>query len=401
MTHARKKWWSYSTGERGKNRVRAFEHGETGRLFLEFTDGGKRRRVALGDRDRNVVKAKAEELAAALRREEPPVRRITLSKLFDIYLGEVTPQKGVNSRCHDRGASRRLVACFGPHRSVATLNRRDWDAFIGWRRRGGDVREGRTQGQPVRARAVERDLRFLHAVLNWATTARAGHGGFLLDRNPLKGMPWPKESDPRRPMLTDGEYQALRGIAGDIDALFELALILAHETGHRIGAIAQLRWSDVDLAGKRIRWRGETDKIRFPHETMLTPEAASALECARTRCPSIGAVWIFPAPKDPTRPCSRHLFRDWWRRAEARAGITRIPGRGWHSLRRKFATELKHMPLRDLAALGGWKWPMTLLLCYQQPDEETQLAALASRRPLKRHRESTPPAASGRKRNSR
>jgi hypothetical protein len=29
------------------------------------------------------------------------------------------------------------------------------------------------------------------------------------------------------------------------------------------------------------------------------------------------------------------------------------------------------MPLRDVAAAGGWKDPGTLLKCYQQPDEET------------------------------
>jgi hypothetical protein len=28
---------------------------------------------------------------------------------------------------------------------------------------------------------------------------------------------------------------------------------------------------------------------------------------------------------------------------------------GWHSFRRKFATELKHIPLKDLCDLGGWK----------------------------------------------
>jgi hypothetical protein len=29
------------------------------------------------------------------------------------------------------------------------------------------------------------------------------------------------------------------------------------------------------------------------------------------------------------------------------------------------------MPLRDVAAAGGWRDPTTLLKCYQQPDEET------------------------------
>ncbi len=56
---------------------------------------------------------------------------------------------------------------------------------------------------------------------------------------------------------------------------------------------------------------------------------------------------------------------------------------GWHSLRRKFATELKHTPLKDLCYLGGWKEPQTVLKCYQRPDESTMREALEGRKPLK------------------
>ena len=59
---------------------------------------------------------------------------------------------------------------------------------------------------------------------------------------------------------------------------------------------------------------------------------------------------------------------------------------GWHSLRRKFATELKEKPLKDLCALGGWKNPHTILLCYQREDEETMREALATRKALRVNR---------------
>jgi hypothetical protein len=71
MTQAKKRW-SYSTGERGTNRVRVFEHPATQGLFLEVYDTGRRKRIALGHRDRELAKAKAEEVAAALRRGDPP-----------------------------------------------------------------------------------------------------------------------------------------------------------------------------------------------------------------------------------------------------------------------------------------------------------------------------------------
>lgn len=71
---------------------------------------------------------------------------------------------------------------------------------------------------------------------------------------------------------------------------------------------------------------------------------------------------------------------DWWQKLEAKAKLDRVRGHGWHSLRRKFATDLKHdTPLADLCALGGWKDHNTVLRCYTRPDEVTMRAALARR----------------------
>ena len=52
------------------------------------------------------------------------------------------------------------------------------------------------------------------------------------------------------------------------------------------------------------------------------------------------------------------------------------------ALRRKFATELKDVPLPDLCALGGWKDAKTILTCYQAPDRGTMRSALTARRAL-------------------
>ena len=51
----------------------------------------------------------------------------------------------------------------------------------------------------------------------------------------------------------------------------------------------------------------------------------------------------------------------WWKRAENLAGISRIPWLGWHGLRRRFASDLKDIPLRSLCDLGGWKDPDTVV----------------------------------------
>ena len=97
----------------------------------------------------------------------------------------------------------------------------------------------------------------------------------------------------------------------------------------------------------------------------------------------MGEAWLLPSPKDLGHPCSRHLVRDWWKRAEELTGLGPVPGLGWHGLRRKFATEFKGASLKDLSQLGGWKDPQTILKCYQSADEESMRAALAERRVLR------------------
>ena len=61
-------------------------------------------------------------------------------------------------------------------------------------------------------------------------------------------------------VITEPEYQALLGVSLEVDWRFHVALVLAHETGHGIGAIRQLRWSDINLEGGAIWWRAEHEK---------------------------------------------------------------------------------------------------------------------------------------------
>ncbi len=353
MTSA-KKHWSYSTGERGRNRVRAYEDHKTGIFLAEFYEGGKRKRVSLGHQDVEKAKQQADEMAAEFGKapKARPVADITLQELFDNYLRERTPEKkSKEGRRHDRCCAVMFLRLFGVERKAKTLGRLDWDRFIRERREGRVGPSGRKVGN----RAIERDLRWLRSVFNWAATAR------LVERNPVQGFPLPKESSPRRPVMTQERYEAMLAVAERIDWRFKLALVLAHETGHRIGAIRQLRRSDLDLPRHVVRWRAEADKIGFGHETPLTSKATDAVEEAQRRNPAIGDAWVFPASGDPSKPCSRYLMRGWWYRAERLADLQHVKGLGWHGLRRKFADELRDAPLRDLQALGGWKNPTTPL----------------------------------------
>ena len=162
-------------------------------------------------------------------RTEAEPEPLTLEKLFDIYGEEVTPTKGERSQLYDRAATRMFLECFGRDRKPATLSQRDWDRFIGARRSG---RVG-PSGEPVSDRTVERDLRFLLAVLNWAARSRDEEGRLLLESNPLRGFKPPREKNSTRIVLSEAEYRALLKVSRRVDWRFRVALVLAHETGQR------------------------------------------------------------------------------------------------------------------------------------------------------------------------
>ena len=381
MARTKRSRRSYGAGEWGRNRVRIFPDPKTGNFQIEWRENGRRRSRSLGHRDWVKAKRQADEFAVGFidapnSKQEAEPEPLKLGELFDIYGEEVTPTKGWKARGYDRAAMCMFLRFFGRNRDPATLSQRDWDRFIRERRAG---RVG-PSGKPVSDRMVEYDLKFLVAVLNWAARSRDERGRLLLDRNPLKGLRKPTEKNPNRVVLTEEEYRALLEVSGRVEWRFKVALVLAHETGHRIGAIRQLRWDDIDFEGRTIRWRAEHDKSGHEHVTPVTAEALAVLEGARRSNPGPEEAPVLPSPRNPSNCIGSALAQGWWGRAERLAGLEPKPRRGWHSLRRKFASDLMDQPLKVLCELGGWKTAKTVLQCYQHADEGQLRMALEARR---------------------
>ena len=127
----------------------------------------------------------------------------------------------------------------------------------------------------------------------------------------------------------------------------------------------------------------QSHAVRLPQPKASANDAAdvppSAIPLALNRSPMVDGGHVMPSPQNPSKGPSRHLMRDWCRRAEGMAGLEAKPGRGWHSLRRKFASDLIDQPLKVLSELGGWKEPATILKCYQHPDQKQLADALKAR----------------------
>ena len=382
MARTKRRRQSYSAGEWGRNRVRVFPDPKTGLFQIEWRENGHRRSRSLGHRNWAQAKRQADEVAAGhaganlLGEAQAEPEPLTLKTLFDIYGDEVTPTKAPATQRHDRATMAMFLDFFGVHRRPDTLSQRDWGRFIRARRSG----KVGPSGRPVADRTVQQDLKLLLAILNWAAKSRDEEGRLLLESNPLRGLKTPAEKNPTRVILTEAEYEELLQVSAEVNWRFRVALVLAHETGHRIGAIRQLRWSDIDLEGKTVRWRAAHEKTGFEHRTPMTAEALAVLEEARRSNPGIGDAPLLPSPRNPAVCSSRSLVRDWWNRAVDCAGLEPKRGRGWHSLRRKFASDLMNQPLKVLCELGGWKTAQTVLQCYQSADQDRLREALEDRR---------------------
>lgn len=153
--------------------------------------------------------------------------------------------------------------------------------------------------------------------------------------------------------------------------------MLTEATRRRMSSIRQLRWEDIDLSKPQIRWRAEADKKR---KEWCIPIPAGLVDEIRSFQRRLGAVggWIFTAEKNSDVPMDRHLFDKWLTVAEKEAGVSKLDGGPWRPYRRKWATERKNLPLKDVAAAGGWSDVDTLPKVCQQPDPHTLLVVRKS-----------------------
>lgn len=388
--------WTRSLGSRG-TRIRIFEK-RNGVYFRDvWVPGHGKNRKSLGTSDRGHADALATQLLAALLRHEETAASgtLTLRHLWERYSHESPAflDNTARTRKEEGAHVEILVAHFGAECDVRNLTEADVAEYTAKRLQGGIALPSGDESKPVRARSPEVELRILRTMLRWATTVRVRGGQRLLAANPLAGVRGVREVNPKRPVATWERFEAtraaMRGLA-EANAenparhqkwvRMELALVLAEATGRRLGSIRQLAWSDFDFAAATIRWRAESDKKR---KEWLVPMPPALLEEVRRFRARLGGAFgglVFPSSADAARPLGREVFQHALIDAESHAKLPKLDGGAWHALRRKWASERKHLPLVDVAAAGGWKDTQTLVNCYQQADRDTMLAVMSEPR---------------------
>src|SRR5713101_4052435 len=364
------KRWSRTVGTQRGNRIRVYEREPGGKLYAAVWDPerSKYTQTGLGHRDRERALRDVGELVRLRESGEDLSGPLQLGTMVARYLAESTHTRdgSLKTAHYMRGCAQfatYLIEWFGAETPVSQLTPDRMPEYAAARR------SGKISGRPVGQTAVHTDMKLLKSMMTWATMVYE-NGRPLLDRNPLTGFVVPKEPNPNRPVVDGETVEKLLDVADRVSPLLPLLIKLMDWTGRRLGSVLNLRWDDFDFENKTIRWRAEHDKKRKTWVVPMPEKAAEALLEFRAKHGVIGGALVFPMKHDPTRAVSRQLAADWLKRAYCYAKIERSRGGLWHPFRRKWATERKDYPVRDVADAGGWEDLPTAMM-YQHADQET------------------------------
>jgi len=323
--------------------------------------------------------------------QRSPRTPLTLGELWRRYSSECAEylDNKERSREDSEARSRILRGYFGEDFRVEDFSRDHQRAYERARQAGGIVTTKGDKTGKTRARSAEADISLLHWMLNWASTVRLANGAFLLQRNPLRGVKRISEKNKKQPVATWERYEAtiaaiqkLRTESGSDEnrqrwSRIEFALFLAERTGKRLGSIRALRWDDFKFDRQVVSWSAEADKKGYSWQVPMPTDFFEAVKRFQREIGAVGGH-VFADASSRDGILNRYRFDDWLTIGEKKAKLPKLDGSLWHAYRRKWAIERKGLPLKDVAAAGGWKDVSTLLEVYQQSDEESVLAVTST-----------------------
>jgi integrase len=208
--------------------------------------GTPRRRITLG---RYPSMSLAGARAAAIEAKEGRSQMMTIADLADRYLQSL---KGKRSFSQIERLLRRDVVPIIGSIPLAELHRRDVTRVID------------AKAAPIAAR---RAFEHMRAMIRWAV-ARGD-----LDHNPIDGMPGPAASKPRQRTLMDREirqlWDRLPELKNGVAQVIKFCLV----TGQRVGEVAGLTKSELDLDRGVWNIPGARTKNGHPHSVPLSSMA--------------------------------------------------------------------------------------------------------------------------------
>ncbi len=374
-------YWYKTVGKRGYG-IAVRQRSKQRNIELKWWDRERKtyRTRTLGHRDRERALEEAKHLAGELLAGKESERdgTITLRQLLQNYCDKCSHlKKGDQPREDER--RRVLWSAILGDREIGSLTKTDLATFVKDRREGTIRLSDHVLRSDVSDTTIGADIVFLQTAMNWAIEQH------YLENNPLRGYKRLKTARPKRPVGDYDRYLQLQTVTDRVDPRFGVFMTLVEALGWRVSAICQLRAEDIlrksdpDAPHGRIRKVRQTDKKRVEMWIPLAEDVRRALD----RLPVLKG-YLFPSPKRADKPWARYRARDLLERAEGLAGLEPIEGGDFHPYRRKWATERKHLPTKDVMAAGGWDDPRSLETCYQDVDAETLYAVVTEPRKLRK-----------------
>ncbi|SPH17934.1 Tyrosine recombinase XerC [Defluviimonas aquaemixtae] len=325
------------------------------------------------------------EMAAGHFVDRTPSQRTTFGELIGLYLRDVTDKRpGEGSRIAERSRLERFLREEGElcAYAVANLTPEHFEAY-----RDRRLAHTNRSGKPLSAGTVKRELTLLKRVIDY----RKRRLGLLINPLNTDDVARPAVNDERDVRLTREEIARLLEACGEVRNPWLRPFVeLGFETGGRRGSLLSLEWKDVDLAGRKLIFRGvknsrNPDKV-IDHTVPLSPRAIAVLQSMPRSVD--GRVF----------PMTPNAFRQAFNRARKKAGLEHFR---FHDTRHERVSSLFEAGWSDttVMTLSGHKDPKSLKrYANLRPDHLADELAKLEKRKLKDNLRSDESGSEGKKR---
>ena len=174
----------------------------------------------------------------------------------------------------------------------------------------------------------------LHEIMEYALKEN------MILKNPTNGTTIPKIEPVELQVLNEKQLKTFIS-ALQSDKAWSDFFYLEIMTGLRRGEICALRWSDLDTVEKKLyvnrsaSYQGEVGKTKTLYSERVIKLPQSVYEVLVERLKTSQSEWIFPHPKDMSKPMPGDIALRRWRKILESAGLPHIR---FHDLRHTFAT---------------------------------------------------------------
>lgn len=248
----------------------------------------------------------------------------TVAAVIHRYMNDVAPKKAPRTYKDNQAEAKNLIAAFGkmPPASVKPMHVAQYLDIRGLQ-------------APVRANREKSLLSHIFSqAMRWG----------VIDSNPCKGVARNYETKRDR-YISDGEFEAVRTMAGDLIAV---VMEFAYRTALRRGDILSLRLDQIKTEGIYVKQGKTGKKMLFE----WTPELNEAVSAARSLPRPIRGLYLFCNRRG--QPYTDSGFKGMWQKVQVRAlAINVINERfTFHDIRAKALTDAKRAGM-DATLLAG------------------------------------------------